>query len=112
MTTSAPIERVNEAITDSLGAFAPEKIFPEVDSFLENLPSVPRGLADAVRKIAGKLDEMPVSSDVPEALREMIPQLEALAERADETFSTFKAKHEQEREQHLNPRSSESAWNV
>lgn len=110
--TSAPIERITQAITDAVSSWDPESVVPDVEGLLENLHKVPDALTDAIKKITGRLDEMPVTPDAGEALREMIPVLATLSERADDAYGVFKRKHEQELDQHYNPRPNEKAWNA
>ena len=110
--TSAPIEQVIEAINSAFGNFNPESVVPDVEAFLENLPKVFDTLMDGLKKVAGRLDEdLPVHKDVGEALRELIPPLGGLSERAEEAYTTFKNRHAQELDQHYNPRPHEEAWN-
>jgi hypothetical protein len=112
MASSKTIDGVTEAVTSGFSNFNPESIVPDVEDFLGNLDQVPDALSDAIKKIADRLDnELPVNKDVSEALREMIPVLGTLAERAREANAIFRQRHEQELEQHHNPRPGESAWN-
>lgn len=111
--SSPQVEQVIEAINDTLGKFSPEKVVPDVEALLENLPKIADALSDAVKKLADRLtDELPVHSDVPEALREMIPAFGTMRDRSDEAYSVFKSRHAQELDQHYNPRAGEKAWNT
>jgi uncharacterized protein Yka (UPF0111/DUF47 family) len=111
--TSAPVEQVVEAIGSALGNFTPENIVPDVEALLENQRKIYEALAENIKKLAGRIeDESPVSNDVAEGLREMVPAISALSERADEVYGTFKARHEQELRQHYDPRPNERAWNA
>jgi hypothetical protein len=113
MANSAPITAVTEAVSDAFGNFQPEKIVPDVENFLANLDQVPEAFAAALKKLAGRFeDELPIHPDVTEALREMIPMFNTLAERAREVNATFRSRHEQELNQHHEGRPREDAWNV
>jgi phosphoglycolate phosphatase-like HAD superfamily hydrolase len=111
--TSAPVEAVVEAIGTSLGSFAPESVVPDVEGLLENHHKIYEALTENLKKLAARLDdELPVHSDVAEGLREMIPALNTLGDQANEVYSTFKSRHEQELRQHYEPRANEKAWNT
>jgi hypothetical protein len=113
MANSAPVTAVTEAVNDAFGKFDPERIVPDVENFFASLDQVPEALADALKKLAGRFeDERPIHPDVTEQLREMIPMLNALAERAREVNATFRSRHEQELKQHHEGRPREDAWNV
>lgn len=109
---SQPVDNVTEAIS-ALNNFNPESVVPDVEDFLGNFHQIPEALSAAIRKIADKLDnDLPVNKDVGETIREMIPVLDTLAERAREANATFRQRHSQELDQHHNPRPGERAWNT
>lgn len=114
MATSSVIDQVVEAMNDAFSRFNPESVFPDVDAFLENLPKITEALAENLKKASARLEpgEMPIKGEVAEALREMIPSVNVAGDKAGEAFQTFCRLHEQEREQHLNPRTREDAWNT
>jgi hypothetical protein len=110
---SPVIDKVTEFVTESFGNFQPERVVPDIEDFLASLHEVPQALADAVKKVAARLeDDYPLNMAVAEALREIVPSFETAAERAKEANEIFRTKHEQEIDQHHNPRSSEKAWNT
>jgi hypothetical protein len=111
--TSGPVEQVVESINSAFGNFNPESIVPDVEAFLENLPKVFDALQENLKKVAGRLDDdLPVHKDVGEAVREMVPPLGGLSERAADAYGTFKNRHEKDLKQHYDPRPNERAWNV
>lgn len=111
--TSAPVNAVTEAIGSSFGGFNPENVVPDVEALLENQHKIYEALQESIKKIAARIDdELPVHPDVAEGLREMIPALSSLGDQANEVYATFKTRHEQELDQHYNPRPQEKAWNA
>jgi hypothetical protein len=112
MASSPKVDALTEAISTQVGGFDPESVFPDLDSFLENFYKVFESASANLAKFAARVEDMPVNAAVPEGIKDMIPTLDGLADAAREVFSTFKRRHEQEREQHLNPRPNEKAWNT
>jgi histone H3/H4 len=111
---SAPIERITESVNDNLGQFTAEKLVPDVEGLLENLPALfSDAFTNALKAAADRMDsDMPVHSDVTEALREMVPVFANLAERATEAYEKFKTVHAEDLKRYHEPRTNEPAANV
>jgi hypothetical protein len=113
MAASPQVTALVESVNDTLGGFTPEKIVPHVESLLAGLPEVWEAWSEQLKKLASRMEEeLPLDGAVPEAMREMIPHLDRLAEASREANQVFRSRHEQELNQHHNPRAAESAWNT
>lgn len=113
MAASPQVETMIEAITDGFSNFKPEHVVPDLEGFLEHIPDLYVALSTEWKKLSGRVeDELPIDSRVPESMRDMTTVIDGLADSAREVFATFKRAHEQELDQHYNPRPGEAAWNT
>lgn len=108
---STPIQAAVEAIADNLGKYDPQKMVPDVHSYLGHLHEPIEALRDAIRNFAEKLGELPAESAVAEALKDMIPGLDSSVAAAQEVSTLFNTRHAEEIDRHFNPRRHEGAWN-
>lgn len=113
MAASKTVTTLVEAIHDALGGFAPEKLCPDVEDFLSGMPEVWEAMSEQVKKVASRMEDgMPVHAEVPDALRELIPHLDRLAEASREANEIFRRKHEEDLKRYHEPRNNEPAANV
>jgi hypothetical protein len=112
MAVSAPVNAAVEAVNNLFASFQPEDVMRDVDPFLEHLPDLFEALKKGLTSLGEKLGDQPVHPSVPDAVRDLIPVAAGLEDASRQPFDVFKARHAQEREQHLNPRPGERHWNV
>lgn len=113
--TSQQVQNITQAITDVFANFNPEKIVPDFENFISDLHLVPEALAEALKKFAARIEsEWPVNNQVADAVREMVPGAIQMGEAAGEANTQFRSLHQQELEQHHNPRTGEGtvSWNL
>lgn len=112
-TTSSPINDLTEAIHQHLGNYRTDQLIPGVEGLVENLPRIADALDEALKKLAGYLeDERPVHPNVIEALRELRVPVGAFRDRANEVYETFKRAHEHDLKRHYESRPGERTANV
>lgn len=110
---SPEVSRLVEAINDVFGAFRPEDVVPDVQGFLEHFPEVFDAIGSNWKKFASQVqDDLPINGEVSDAMFDMVPSVTGLSDAAKEVHKTFLRVHEQEIEQHENPRTNEKAWNA
>jgi hypothetical protein len=113
MAASPEVARIVDAISDAFAGFKPESVVPDVEGFLAHFPEIFDALSDGLKKFSGQVEnDLPIHADVSDAINEMVPRFAGLADAAREVNSTFRSRHEQELDQHYNPRAGEKAWNV
>lgn len=113
MAASAVIDRIVQEINDAFGSFRPERLMPDVENFLENLPAVFKALNEQLEKVSGHLEsDMPVNGAVADALNEVRPHMDRASEAATEASETFKRVHEDDRKRYHEPRTQEHRANV
>lgn len=113
MASSAVINRIVEEINAAFGGFRPERLMPDVENFLENLPEVFKTINEQLQKVSGHMEsDMPVNGAVSDALNEVRPHMDRAAEAAEEAFETFKRVHEDDRKRYHEPRTQEHRANV
>ena len=113
MPASKSVETLVAAISEAFANFSPESIVPEVQGILEHSPEIFTAIADGWRKLAEKTqEELPLSNTVSDEMLEMVPQINALADRARSVHITFTGVHHEDLERHYNGRTNEQMWNV
>jgi len=112
MAVSAPVNTATEAVSALFSGFRPTSVMGDIDPMLEHLPDIFASLKHGLTTMAERLDEQPVHASVKDALRDLIPLAAGLEDAAKNPHEVFKARHAQEREQHLNPRAGESHWDT
>jgi len=110
----ASLNAATEAISHLFSSFQPSSVMGDggVDPMLEHLPDIMTAVKDGLTRLAEKLDDQPVHAAVKDAVRDLIPVAAGLEDAAKTPFEVFKARHAQEREQHLNPRQGERNWDT
>ena len=110
MAVSAPVNAAVEAINNLFASFHPESVMGDVDPMLEHLPDIMAAVKSGLTTLGERLGDQPVHAAVTDAVRDLIPVAAGLEDASRQPFEIFKARHAQEREQHLNPRSGEGNW--
>jgi hypothetical protein len=59
-----------------------------------------------------RLGDQPVHAAVTDAVRDLIPVAAGLEDASRQPWEIFKARHAQERQQHLDPRPGERHWDT
>lgn len=112
MAVSAPVNTAAEAIDHLFANFQPTSVMGDIDPMLEHLPDIMAALKKGLTSLGDRLGDQPVHAAVTDAVRDLIPVAAGLEDASRQPFEIFKARHAQEREQHLNPRAGERHWNV
>jgi hypothetical protein len=109
---SGHIDAATEAVSEHIGAWAPESAL-DLDSFLAELPRLFEALAAAVSGVAERLGaEFPVHPSVPEHLEEIAATVAGMGEFAAEAHAIHRSAHAAELDRIENPRPHEELWDV
>jgi hypothetical protein len=104
---SNQLEHAADAISHGVGGFHPENV-ADLEQFLTDLPRVYEALADGLHHVADRFtDDLPVSQQVSEHLREMGSTVAGLADYAGEAQRIFRTAHAEDLERLENPRPGE-----
>ena len=106
------IDAATEAVSESIGAWAPENAL-DLDSFLAGLPGLFEAVAASVASVAERLgSEFPVDPSVPDHLQEIAATVAGMGEYAAEAHAIHRLAHAAEMERIENPRPNEELWDV
>jgi len=109
---SSQIDAATEAVSEHIGAFAPENA-TDLDAFLLGLPRLFEAVASSVAGVAERLgSEFPVDPSVCEHLQEIAATVAGMGEFAGEAHAIHRVAHAAELERIEDPRPNERIWDV